>query len=110
MSFLRLNEIEQIEKIPGYRVRFVHSANMTFAHWEIAAGAPLPEHAHPHEQVANMLEGNFELTIDGQTRTLAAGDVAIIPGGAKHSGKALTACRILDVFYPIREDYKPSLT
>jgi len=79
---------------------------MTFAHWKITAGATLPEHAHVHEQVVNMIEGVFELTISGETRKLNQGSVAIIPSKALHSGKALTDCRIIDVFYPIREDYR----
>ena len=34
------------------------------------------------------------------------GEVAVIPSGAVHSGRALTQCRFLDVFHPVREDYK----
>jgi quercetin dioxygenase-like cupin family protein len=94
------------EVFPGFRAQFVHSAFMTFAHWQIKAGALLPEHAHPHEQVVNMIDGEFELTIDSTTRRLGPGCVAVIPPQATHSGKALTDCRIIDVFYPIREDYR----
>ena len=106
MPFIELSKIESIEKAPGYHVHFIHSANMTFAHWSIEAGAALPEHSHPHEQVANIIEGEFELTIDGETRRLGPKTVAIIPSGAIHSGKAITDCRIIDAFYPIREDYR----
>jgi quercetin dioxygenase-like cupin family protein len=106
MAFIDTHEIDPREVFDGFRARFVHSANMTFAHWEIDAGAALPEHSHVHEQVVNMLEGEFELTIDGETRVLGPGHVAIIPSNARHSGRALTPCRILDAFYPIREDYR----
>ena len=91
--------------IPGFRARFLHSANMTFALWNIAPGALLPAHDHPHEQVAHVLEGEFELTIDGVTAIVKSGGVAVIPSNARHFGKAITSCRILDVFYPVREDY-----
>ncbi|MCI0491475.1 MAG: cupin domain-containing protein [Planctomycetes bacterium] len=106
MSFVDLGDIEQREQFPGFHVRFVHSANMTFAHWQIEADAKLPEHSHPHEQVVNVLEGQFELTIGGETRVLGAGAVAIIPSNTLHSGRAVTNCRIVDVFFPIREDYR----
>lgn len=106
MPFIELSEVEQLEKVPGMKARFVHSENMTFAHWEIRKGAVLPEHSHPHEQVANMVTGEFELTIDGTTRRLIAGSIAIIPSNAVHSGVAITDCRIIDAFYPIREDYR----
>jgi unsaturated pyranuronate lyase len=99
--------------IPGFRAKFVHSANMTFALWDIDAGGKLPEHSHPHEQVVHQLEGELELTIEGVTTVLRPGTVAVIPSHAVHSGRALTACRAMDTFYPLREDYmtdgKPSV-
>ena len=52
-----------------------------------------------------MLEGTFELTIDGVANVMKADSVAVIPSNAVHSGRAITACRILDAFYPVREDY-----
>lgn len=106
MPFIKLTEIEEIEKIPGYRVRFIHSDTMTFAHWTIQAGAPLPEHSHVHEQVATVIEGEFELTVNGETQVLRPGMVAVIPSNAVHSGHAVTNCKIIDAFYPIREDYR----
>ena len=106
MPFVQLDRLERREQFPGFKVHFVHSANMTFAHWTIEAGAALPEHSHPHEQVVNMIEGEFELTIAGETRRLKPGHVAIIPSHAIHSGKAISDCRIIDAFYPIREDYR----
>ncbi len=106
MTWWNVEEIEPREIVPGYRARFVHSENMTFAYWEIDAGALLPEHGHPHEQVANLLEGKFELTIDEETRVLEPGTVAVIPSGALHAGRAITDCKILDVFYPVRADYQ----
>ena len=101
-----LYAIEEKELVPGFRVRFVHTENMTFAYWNVAAGASLPSHSHPHEQVYNLLEGEFELTVGGETRVTTPGAVATIPPHVLHSGKAITDCRIIDVFYPVREDYR----
>jgi len=106
-----LHEWKNIEEktiVPGFRARFIHSANMTFALWNIDAGASLPEHAHPHEQVIHLLEGEFILTIAGKSNVIKTGSVAVVPSNARHSGKAVTACRTLDVFYPLREDYFPN--
>lgn len=94
------------EIFPGFHGRFVHSERMTFAYWDIESGSLVPEHSHMHEQVVNMLEGQLELTVDGHTRILDPGQVLIIPPHAIHSGKALTACKVLDVFSPVREDYR----
>jgi quercetin dioxygenase-like cupin family protein len=92
--------------IPGFVGRFLHSDTMTFALWEIAAGSPLPEHSHPHEQVVHLYEGEFEMTVEGKTRRMKGGSVFAIPSNARHSGRAITDCRILDVFCPVREDYR----
>jgi unsaturated pyranuronate lyase len=92
--------------IPGFVGRFLHSDTMTFVLWEIAAGSPLPEHSHPHEQVVHLYEGEFEMTVEGETKRMSSGTVFAIPGNARHHGRALTDCRIMDVFCPVREDYR----
>lgn len=106
MKHIDLQNIEPREIMPGFLGRMVHSDNMTFVHWHIDAGAPLPEHSHMHEQVVNVIEGQFELIVAGEAQTLGPSEVACIPSNALHSGKAITDCYIIDVFYPIREDYR----
>ena len=106
MQYLHLDEIEEKNLVSGFKVRFVHSEYMTLSYWNIEAGAQLPEHSHPHEQVTNVLEGEFELTVDNQSKILGPGSVVIIPPHAVHSGKCVTRSRVIDVFYPIREDYR----
>ncbi|MCP4681027.1 MAG: cupin domain-containing protein [Desulfobacterales bacterium] len=106
MNFIELDEIEKRDLVPGGKVRFVHSDSMTLAYWTFEADGQFPEHAHPHEQVSSMIDGEFELTVDGKTRILNPGNVVIIPPNAAHSGKAVTKCRIIDVFHPVREDYR----
>ena len=91
---------------PGYRARLVHSDRMTFSYVDVDAGSSFAEHDHPHEQVIHLLDGEFELTIDGETRVIRGGEVAIVPPHARHRGTAVTPCRILDAFAPAREDYR----
>jgi len=84
----------------------VHSETMTMVFWEVEAGAEIPVHSHPHEQLSQIMEGEFEMYIDGKTRILKPGSVLIIPSNTEHGGKALTACKITDTFNPVRADYK----
>jgi quercetin dioxygenase-like cupin family protein len=104
--FTTLNETESKEIIPGFFARFVHTKNISIVFWEATAGSTFPEHSHPHEQIATIQQGKFQLTINGETKILEEGLVAVIPSNAKHSGIALTDCKLMDVFYPVREDYK----
>ncbi len=106
MFWIELEDVEEREIIPGYHARFVHGENMTMAYWRVEAGATIPEHSHPHEQVVNLIEGRFELVINGKARQVEPGSIAVIPGDVSHSGRALSDCRIIDVFHPVREDYK----
>lgn len=106
MPYVKLDEFEPREIIPGYQGIFLHSDNMTLAYWTITAGSEMPEHSHPHEQVANILEGEFELVLDGDRKVLRPGMVAMIPSQVPHGGRAVSNCRILDVFHPVREDYR----
>ena len=106
MYFQDLADIQEREIVPGYRARFIHAEKMTLAYWEVEAGASLPEHSHPHDQIANVLEGEFELTVAEESRVLVPGKVAVIPGDVPHSGRAITDCRLLDVFQPARDDYR----
>ncbi len=91
---------------PGFHGRFAHTERMTFVLWRIEAGATLPLHSHPHEQVVHTYSGELELTVDGQRLLLTPGTVLAIPPDAKHEGVARTECRVMDAFAPVREDYR----
>ena len=105
MSKTELQQIQAREIVPGYHGRFVHGDTMTVAYWDIEAGNSLPEHAHKHEQVVNIIEGEFELIVEGVSYRLKAGDVFVLHSNVKHEGNAITDCRIIDVFQPVRKDY-----
>ena len=106
MTFLDYADIAPREIAPGFSARFVHTHGMTLARVDIRRDARLPSHTHPHEQLTTVLSGELELTVAGEVRVLRAGMLAFIPGGVPHSARALTACEVLDVFHPLREDYR----
>jgi quercetin dioxygenase-like cupin family protein len=106
MNKIELEKISPRELIPGYFVKFVHSERMTVSFWDIRAGAVMPEHTHPNEQVANCISGQLELTVEGKVQHLGPGTSVVIPPNAKHSAIAKTDCRMIDVFCPVREDYR----
>lgn len=63
-------------------------------------------HTHVHEQVCYCLEGEFDFTVDGQTKTIKAGDSIYFEPNVLHGCvlKSETG-RLLDIFTPIREDF-----
>ncbi|OKS84867.1 cupin domain-containing protein [Mucilaginibacter polytrichastri] len=94
------------EIAPGYFSKLVHTANNTLNFIDVTAGSTVPHHQHVHEQLSFVLEGVFELTIDGNAQVLDKGMYAVIPSNVWHSGRAVTACKLIDVFSPVREDYQ----
>lgn len=104
MPFISLNTIPDKEIFPGFTAKIINtpSQNLTLVYVHVKAGTLLPEHAHPQEQVTNVLSGQLEITVSGETQILEPGIVGIIAPNALHSAQALTDCYILDVFHPLR--------
>ena len=64
---------------PGYTTVLVEAT--------IEAGVPVGRHTHPGIESAYVLEGGFELPVQGQaTRTLKPGDAFQIPPETPHAG------------------------
>ncbi len=106
MPFYQLDTLPTRELFPGFTARLVHTPLVTQSFVDCTAGAAFPEHQHPHEQTVIVLEGELELYVGERTHRLTPGQVFAIPGNVPHSGKALVATRVLDVFSPVREDLK----
>lgn len=106
MPIIELSSIEPKEIAKGYSARFIHTASMTFSYIDVTAGSVINEHSHINEQVSHVLEGTFRMTIEGVEHTFGPGSVCVIPPNVKHGGLAITDCRLLDVFNPVREDYR----
>ena len=99
-------ELSFKEMVKGAKVRFIHSEQMTMAEWHFEPGTQLPKHSHPHEQITKIISGSFKLFSPMGMLPLEQGDSAVIPPGLEHWGESVTACHIIDVFYPVREDYR----
>jgi quercetin dioxygenase-like cupin family protein len=102
----QLEQIQPREQFKGFHGRFIHTAYMTLAFWDVEEGAAIPLHSHSNEQVMQVLEGSFELTVGEETALYEKDTVIVIPPHVLHGGHAVTACKLLDVFSPVREDYK----
>jgi len=101
-----LDSLKSREIFPGLDAKFIHSENMTISTVKIQAGAIVPEHNHPHEQITIMQEGKLKINLQGEEHLLTDGDVLVIPSNELHSAEALSNCRVIDVFNPVREDLR----
>ncbi len=103
---LTLATIPSKEIMPGYHGKLIHSETMSLVFWEVEKSAVVPEHSHVNEQIMHVIEGEFQFTLDGKTKIYHPGEIVVIASHKKHSGKALTPCKLMDVFSPARDEYK----
>ena len=68
-------------------------------------GAEGYQHHHPHTQVAYVESGEFEATIDGETKILRAGDSFYVAPNLVHGAICKKAGVLIDIFTPMREDF-----
>lgn len=103
---LHLKDIPAKEFVPGLFGKMIHGEMSTLGVWEIRKGAIIPEHQHENEQITMILEGDLQMTIGGVTSIFTAGCVQVIPPQVPHSAVALTNCRVIDSWTPVREAYR----
>jgi len=108
MPFFDMSRQPSREIFPGVTITTAWGDEIMMSFVQFAyADALVPEHQHPHEQMGMGLEGEFELVIEGESRVIRQGDCYWIPGGALHSARSVHGpARALDLFHPVREEYK----
>jgi unsaturated pyranuronate lyase len=94
--------LEVAEPKPGWHGRFFDSEAMSFAYYQIDAGASLHEHSHPNEEVWHVLSGLLEISIGAATHRAGPGIAALVPPNTAHSVRALEASSVIVVDTPLR--------
>ena len=108
MSYFKdASDREPMELVPGARTRTFWGENMLLSLVEIDAHAQVPNHTHPHEQGGIVIEGEMEMGIGGEVKTLKPGDMYIVPSDVEHYAKGGSApLKVLDVFSPVRIEFQ----
>lgn len=104
------SELGYIDAMEGIRRKtLVYGDHMLLTEFKLEGGKTLLMHKHPHEQTGYLVSGHMILTIDGKAHDLKPGDSWSIPGNIEHGAQILKDSVAIEVFSPVREDYKPSL-
>ncbi len=104
--FRQFNNIETKEVAPGFFSKLIHTEANTINFLDVKKGSTILRHRHVHHQCSFAIEGKFEMTVDDVPQILEPGRFAIIPSNVWHGGTAITDCKLIDIFNPVREDYK----
>ncbi len=106
MPLVHLPSIAPRHLFPGVAGRYAHGDRTTVGEVLVGADGVVPMHQHPHEQVSYVVSGQLEFTVGSDRHVMGPGDCLVIPGGVPHGCRGITACRVVDIFSPAREDYR----
>lgn len=107
IQIVRLDEQLPFELAAGIVGRPLFGTRAMINLVEFAAGATVPEHSHEHEQLGIVLRGMQALVVDGTAHELGPYEAYVLPPGVPHSAYCgEEGATVLDVFHPVREDYR----
>ena len=90
---------------PGAAYKILHTDSLTIATWQFAKGWSSPRHVHPQEQTVHIIQGRAEFNTDAGAVTVGAGDKIVFAGNEGHAVKMLEDTILMDIFWPLREDF-----
>lgn len=88
MEIVSEDAVESTEVVDGVHLKLLASGEEeNVQYFTIEAGAVVPEHSHPHEQVGYLLDGRLTFENGSERWRVTAGDSYVIPGGDPHSAE-----------------------
>jgi quercetin dioxygenase-like cupin family protein len=106
----KYDEAIEAEPVPGVRRRMLSCGNnIQIIEFFLPKGVKFPLHKHPHEQIGFIEKGRMRIRIADEVRDLHEGDGYCVPPDTEHATEALEDCIDIDVFSPIRQEYKDRL-
>jgi quercetin dioxygenase-like cupin family protein len=108
--FIDLRKAPKIQQTEGLETTILtglHGENMMMVLSVTLPNHTVPVHSHPHEQVGMVYSGRAILKIGDRERIAKKGDFYCIPANVPHSDRCIgdEPFVMLDVFYPLREDF-----
>jgi quercetin dioxygenase-like cupin family protein len=97
-------DVEPVEFLPGlvFRPLIGNDLMVNFVRYQPHTEAP--RHAHAEEQILFVLEGELEVELGDDVRTLRPGQAALIPPNLPHAARTHDgSCLQVDVFHPRRQ-------
>ncbi|MGH9747822.1 MAG: cupin domain-containing protein [Candidatus Acidiferrales bacterium] len=86
--------------------QMVSGEDATLARVLLSRGAVVPRHSHRSEQYTMILSGALKFNFDGgETTTVHAGEILVIPAHVPHEAVALEDTVDIDFFAPRREEW-----
>ena len=109
MKNYKIKDVAKFLDRPGFTGTFVHGERTTLAHWIIEKGTPLALHSHEHEQTLYVIEGHTRFDSPDGPIDVYPGEGIVFAPDEPHSGIAVERTVCIDIFCPVREDFKKAM-
>src|SRR5712692_189896 len=106
MTLYDWNRIAEEQMNPLLSRKVIHGENITIARLRLQKYAVVPAHNHVHEQITMLEKGKLRFVFENEEKVLNAGEILQIPPYAVHKVEALEDSIVIDLFAPVREDWK----
>ena len=109
--FRTWNGRDSFEFVDGVRLHAIGGEQVLLCRVQYNPGKQVPWHAHEDtEQVMFILDGEVEMTIEDETKTLAAGDVVVVNRGLHHKLYSEGGVTFMEALAPVPLDHVPDKT
>jgi quercetin dioxygenase-like cupin family protein len=100
--------VDPYEMTDGVTLRSIGGEQVLLCRVEYEQGKRVARHAHEHtEQVMLIVDGEVTMTVEGETRTLRAGDTAVVNRGLEHELHSVEGCTFIEALAPVPLDHVP---
>ena len=112
--FVRPADSNKFVQMPGLETTILsglHGEKMMMALNATLPGHTVPVHSHTNEQIGMVYAGQAILRIGDEEQVVEQGDFFRIPADVPHGDTCIgdEAFVMLDIFYPVREDFVEKL-
>ncbi len=107
-AFSTWNGRESWAFVDGVRIHAIGGEQVLLCKVKYDPGKQVPWHKHDDtEQVMFILDGEVEMTIEDETRTLGAGDVVVVNRGLHHKLYSEGGVSFMEALSPVPLDHVP---
>ena len=100
--------VEAFEFVEGVRLNAIGGEQVLLCRVTYDAGKKVPLHRHDHtEQVMVVLDGSVDMAIEGEWKTLSAGDVVVVNRGLEHELHSPGGVTFFEALAPVPLDHVP---
>jgi quercetin dioxygenase-like cupin family protein len=101
------DRIEPTKIIQGvFRKTLAYNDSVMLCHFLLEKDAKIPIHNHKEHQIGYVINGKVNFLTENGDFIAKTGDSYVFDSNEKHGAIILEKSEIIEVFHPLREDYK----